>query len=188
VKRCSLQASDGGLDPAQRVVIDKIRNGTSLLLMGPPGSGKTHCALYTLDVFGLRNSEAVLYTAPTADLALQAYANLSETFHQVEVGIVTLLVSRVPSKPKIVVGTPQELWSFLATRHFPLLYTVVIVDEVHTLTQTEIGYSDALHHILQGLRPRNTKQVLALSATVPEEAVSLLTHPRNRGVYGHCCG
>lgn len=173
LKRCQQSAQNDTLDPIQKQAIKVIREGKSILLMGSPGSGKTHCALYTLDVFGMKNSEdVVLYVAPTAELALQAYTNLCETFPTVSVGIVTLLLSYVTSHPKILVGTPQELWSYLCNS--PVRWNKAVIDEVHTLSDHKLGYSDALHYLMMGLRGNINVQLVALSATIHEDDVNHL--------------
>lgn len=173
VNKCQDAAQTDTLDDSQKTAIQAIRSGSSVLLMGPPGSGKTHCALYTLDVFGMKASRnAVLYVAPTAELALQAYTNLCETFPNVSIGIVTLLLSHVAQKPKILVGTPQELWSYLC--HSSVSWSTAIFDEIHTLSNQALGYSDALTYLMMGMRGVPNAQLIALSATINDDDVNYL--------------
>ncbi len=161
LKRCEQLGTTDTLDAAQRQAIAAIRAGQSVLLGGPPGSGKTHCALYTLDIFGL--SKTVLYVSPTAELALQAFANLKETFGSLAVGIVTPLLAHVPPQVSVLVGTPQEMWSYL--RQSPLAWEIAILDEIHTISDASLGYSDALQYLMMSMQGE-AKQVIALSATI----------------------
>lgn len=158
------------LDAAQREAIRTIRSGESVLLTGPPGSGKTHCALFALDVFALRHdTRVVLYVVPTAELALQAFANLCETFPALSVGIATLTMSHIGPRPNMIVGTPQEMWSYLSQSSHD--WDTIILDEIHTIANTELGYSDALQYIAGGSA---VTQIIALSATIHPTDVELL--------------
>lgn len=163
------------LDTTQAHAINMIRDNQSVLILGPPGSGKTHCALYSLDVFALRKSDdLVVYVAPTSELVLQAYANLCETFSTLSIGIVCPLLNSVDAKANIVVGTPQELWIYLSQSE--LVWSKVIADEVHTITDNTLGYADSLKYLLYGLRMSRSerKSLIALSATIHSDDVPKL--------------
>lgn len=162
------------LDSSQRTAIRYIKDGESVLLMGNPGTGKTTCALYTLDLLAVKKcDECVLYVAPTMELTLQAFANLSETFPSLSVGIVTTTIVKTFKKPHILVGTPLELWAFLSTNS-TLQWTTTIVDEVHTITTEEFGYADAIKHLLGGMSKHTNKTLVALSATINPDDVEPL--------------
>lgn len=161
------------LEPNQARAIELIRMGTSVLIMGPPGSGKTHCTLYTLDVHAMKNAkEIAIYVAPTSELVLQAFSNLSETFPTLSIGLVCPLMFHV-EKPNIIVGTPQELWVFLSQSKY--VWNKAIIDEVHTISEETLGYADSVRYLLCGLRMASPRTLVALSATVHPEDVRVLT-------------
>lgn len=168
VSRLRQSNSGDNLEQKQALAIQKIRNGESIILYGPPGSGKTHVALYTLDVLASRKvNDLTLYTAPTSELALQSFCNLAETFPNVSIGIVCPLVFHMSPNPSIIVGTPCELWVYLVQTK--LSWSKLIIDEVHTISNKEMGYSDALYYLTKGLRFSSSKTLVALSATVNDK-------------------
>jgi hypothetical protein len=162
------------LDPAQAEAIRLIRSGESVVILGPPGSGKTHCALFDLETFASNTSstETVIYIAPTSELVLQSYANLSVTFPNARVGIICPLTTKVNGRPNILVGTPQEVWTYLAQSQ--IKFSRIIIDEAHTIVDTEMGYSDSLVYLLQRVNKEPNKRVVALSATIHVDDVPIL--------------
>ena len=163
------------LDPWQTEMVEYIRAGRSVLVVGPTSGGKTFASMAAMD--WLLNSTAdisLAYVAPTFHLALQTYANLVKTFPNVGVSLITGIINSLAKNAKIWVGTPADLWSYLTATGES--FTIGIFDEVHTLSETfgEGIESRITSHALANLLAKCTRQVIALSATIGASDVTTI--------------
>jgi len=162
------------LEPWQTRSIAKIRDGQSLLIIGPTSGGKTTLALYALEIFNKipKTKKVLVYVAPTFHLALQEFANISKTFEGVS--LVTGIINTIVKDCQIWVGTPDCLNSYFTAIN--MTFDIGIFDEVHTLsTEFDTSYEGfILARSLSSLMQRCKEQIIALSATINETDVKKL--------------
>lgn len=164
------------LDEDQSKAIDLLRKGESLIIQSEPGMGKTHISLYSLDRFVTtkkNNQGVIVYIAPTSDLALQAFSNLSETFPGFPVGIATSLIYMVNRNCKIIVGTPLETLNYF--RQFSMQWSTMIIDEIHELNNKTSDLSLSINELVGKYHVKEKPQIIGLSATIhPDDEILLV--------------
>ena len=163
------------LDPWQSEMVEHIRSGRSVLVVGPTSGGKTFASMAAMD--WLVNSTAdvsLAYVAPTFHLALQTYANLVKSFKNVGISLVTGVINSLARNSKIWVGTPADLWSYLTATGET--FTIGIFDEIHTLSETfgEGIEARITSHAIANLLVKCSRQVIALSATISDTDVTTI--------------
>jgi hypothetical protein len=163
------------LDPWQSEMVEHIRSGRSVLVVGPTSGGKTFASMAAMD--WLVNSTAdvsLAYVAPTFHLALQTYANLVKSFKNVGISLVTGVINSLARNAKIWVGTPADLWSYLTATGET--FTIGIFDEIHTLSETfgEGIEARITSHAIANLLVKCSRQVIALSATISDTDVTTI--------------
>jgi Lhr-like helicase len=164
------------LDPWQHEMVEHIRSGRSLLVVGPTSGGKTFASMSAMDSL-LRTSDSSItlaYVAPTFHLALQTYANLVRSFQTVGISLITGIINTISKDTKIWVGTPSDLWSYLSATGED--FTIGIFDEIHTLSETFGEGIEAVvtSHAIANLLLKCRTQVIALSATIGDADISTI--------------
>ena len=163
------------LDPWQSQMVEHIRSGRSVLVVGPTSGGKTFASMAAMDwLVNSTTDVSLAYVAPTFHLALQTYANLVKSFKNVGISLVTGVINSLARSAKIWVGTPADLWSYLkATGE---TFTIGIFDEIHTLSETfgEGIEARITSHAIANLLVKCSRQVIALSATISDIDVTTI--------------
>jgi hypothetical protein len=174
-----LEQTSGGnkysLDPWQSEMVEHIRSGRSVLVVGPTSGGKTFASMAAMDWLVNSTADVTLaYVAPTFHLALQTYANLVKSFKNVGISLVTGVINSLARNAKIWVGTPADLWSYLTATGET--FTIGIFDEIHTLSETfgEGIESRITSHAIANLLVKCSRQVIALSATISDTDVTTI--------------
>jgi superfamily II RNA helicase len=166
------------LDPFQAEAIAHLREGRSVLVAAPTGTGKTIIADYVVDQ-ALAEGREVVYTAPIKALSNQKYRDYTRLHGRSNIGLVTgdLVINQ---DAQIRIMTTEILRNILlqGTRSPDLSH--VIIDEVHFLDDEERGtvWEELLIYL-----PRDVK-IVALSATLPniEEFAQWLEYVRGEPV------
>lgn len=166
------------LDPWQIKMVRLASAGESILVHGPTSGGKTFATTAALGEILKNNEKKLLYVAPTFQLALQTYANLSKTFPNFKVSLLTGTINYIAPESRIYIGTPRDLWTYLSTVSDNKFH-IGIFDEIHTISLT--GNKDRDHAIraeaIGNLLTLCPLQVAALSATInPEDLASLRSY------------
>jgi len=151
------------LDPFQRVAIDALESGHSVLVAAHTSAGKTVVAEYAF-AMAIRDKSRAIYTSPLKALSNQKYRELAEEFK--DVGLLTGDVTINPNASCLVMTT-EILRSMLyggsdAVREAGL----IVFDEVHYLRDAERGvvWEEAI-----SLAPPGASLAF-LSATLPNAA------------------
>jgi superfamily II RNA helicase len=147
------------LDDFQRRAIDAIRQGSSVIVSAPTGSGKTLVAEFAIHA-ALAHGRRLAYTTPLKALSNQKFGDFGRQFGTDSVGILTGDVKVNPFAP-ILVMTTEILRNMFYTGGLPGLETVVL-DECHYMGDE--GRGTVWEEIIVNA-PRDAKLV-ALSATV----------------------
>lgn len=166
------------LDPWQIKMVKLTSIGESILVQGPTSGGKTFATTAALGEILKNNEKKLLFVAPTFQLALQTYANLSKTFPSFKVSLLTGTINYIAPESRIYIGTPRDLWTYLSTVSDNKFH-IGIFDEIHTVSLT--GNTDRDHVIraeaIGNLLTLCPLQVAALSATInPEDLASLRSY------------
>lgn len=148
-------------DPFQQEAILNIRQGTSVFLSAPTGSGKTVLAEVAMEE-SLRLKGMAIYTAPIKALSNQKFRDFYLHYSQ-KIGILTGDVTLNPQAPLLIMTTEIYRNSLYEEKGRFAQCRWVIFDEVHYLDDPERGtvWEEALL-----LTPSQTN-ILALSATIP---------------------
>ncbi|HCP46842.1 MAG TPA: hypothetical protein DIU15_12420 [Deltaproteobacteria bacterium] len=166
------------LDAFQVEAIDHVKEGRSVLVSAPTGTGKTIIADYIVDQ-SLQRHVDVIYTAPVKALSNQKFRDYTRLHGQDAVGLVTgdLVVNR--DAPVRIMTTEILRNMLLAGEELPNLQSVII-DEIHFLDDVERG--TVWEEVLIYLPPR--VRILGLSATLSniQEFADWLTHVRGQQV------
>ena len=147
------------LDPFQVQAIDALRDGRSVLVAAPTGTGKTIIADWIVEE-ALQQGKQVIYTAPIKALSNQKFRDYTRLYGD-KVGLVTgdLVIRR--DAPCLVMTTEILRNILLAGETLPDL-RAVIVDEIHFLDDRERGtvWEELLIYL------PTTVQIVGLSATL----------------------
>jgi superfamily II RNA helicase len=154
-------------DPWQIEFIKYVEEGKSVIVQTPTSAGKTFISMIALNsrIQKTKNEENICYVAPTVDLALQTFANMSKSFNY-QLSLITKKLSYIPqNKTKIFIGTPNELWLYFKSENIKI--SIGIFDEIHTIS-TEYGKlrSEAIGNLINLC---DKKQIILLSATLHEK-------------------
>lgn len=149
------------LDTFQREAIAHLRNGASVFVAAPTGSGKTLIADYVVDMArGL--GKGVIYTAPIKALSNQKFKQFKEVFGEDNVGLVTGDVVRNEMAPVLLMTT--EIFRNILFDHSRSLEDIayVIFDEIHYIADEARGFvwEESLIFLPEHIR------FLGLSATI----------------------
>jgi len=147
------------LDPFQVQAIDALREGRSVLVAAPTGTGKTIIADWIVEE-ALEQGKQVIYTAPIKALSNQKFRDYTRLYGD-RVGLVTgdLVIRR--DAPCLVMTT-EILRNILLTGESLPDLRAVIVDEIHFLDDRERGtvWEELLIYL------PTTVQIVGLSATL----------------------
>ena len=148
-------------DPFQEEAIRAIRQGRSVFVSAPTGSGKTVIAEVAVEE-ALRAGGMAIYTAPIKALSNQKFRDFHARYND-RVGILTGDVTLNPEAPLLIMTTEIYRNSLFEEKTRFARCRWVIFDEVHYIDDPERGtvWEEALL-----LTPRET-EILALSATIP---------------------
>jgi len=92
------------LDPFQRAAIEHLRDGKSVLVAAPTGTGKTVVAEFAIWT-ALREGKRVFYTAPIKALSNQKFRDFRERYGAEQVGLMTGDIVENPTAPIVVMTT-----------------------------------------------------------------------------------
>ncbi len=166
------------LDPFQAQAIAHIREGRSVLVSAPTGTGKTIIADYIVEQ-ALSQGKDVIYTAPIKALSNQKYRDYTRLFGKERVGLMTgdLVINR---EANLRIMTTEILRNMLLTGEVLTNLAYVIIDEIHFLDDEERGtvWEEVLIYL-----PSHVK-VLGLSATLRNlrQFAAWLSHVRGETV------
>ncbi|MEO0605078.1 MAG: DEAD/DEAH box helicase, partial [Myxococcota bacterium] len=148
------------LDPFQEAAITTLRDGGSVLVCAPTGTGKTIIADWMVDD-ALSRGKRVMYTAPIKALSNQKFRDYRSTFGDERVGLLTgdLVINR--DAPCLVMTT-EILRNMLLTGDPLDDLAAVVLDEIHFLDDRERGtvWEEVLIYL------PSTVQIVGLSATL----------------------
>ncbi|MCP4807191.1 MAG: DEAD/DEAH box helicase [Proteobacteria bacterium] len=166
------------LDPFQEQAITWLRDGRSVLVCAPTGTGKTLVADAVVDL-ALEEGRQVIYTAPVKALSNQKFRDYCRLHGEQNVGLVTgdLVIRR--DAPCLVMTT-EILRNMLLVHEDLSDLKAVVLDEIHFLDDRERG--TVWEEVLIYLSP--DVQVVGLSATLSnvEEFAEWLSTVRGKRV------
>ncbi|PIU42427.1 MAG: hypothetical protein COS99_00255 [Candidatus Omnitrophica bacterium CG07_land_8_20_14_0_80_42_15] len=148
-------------DPFQQNAIDYIKQGFSVIVSAPTGSGKTVIAEYVINDCLLKN-DRVIYTAPIKALSNQKFRDFQENFKD-KIGILTGDVSINPTASVLIMTTEIFRNKILEEGNNLKNFSWIIFDEIHYLDDYERGsvWEESLIFLPEHMR------LLGLSATIP---------------------
>ena len=149
------------LDDFQRVAIDAVDQGSSVLVAAPTGSGKTVVAEFAIERALARGGKA-FYTTPLKALSNQKFGDLVAKHGAANVGLLTG-DNTINSEASVVVMTTEVLRNMLYERSDTLSgLASVVMDEVHYLQDPYRGavWEEVLIHLPLSV------SVVCLSATI----------------------
>ncbi|MHA2011358.1 MAG: DEAD/DEAH box helicase, partial [Candidatus Helarchaeota archaeon] len=159
----------------QRDCIRKINEDKDLLLVAPPGSGKTLVGLYLI-YYIICKSNIPVYLVPTTELLKEKW-RVFQDFFGIEVYVHILSgefksdVSKLKGKKNIVILSTYEAFSSFMYRikNFKIFDRIapfggVVVDEVHYLADEVRGVG--LEFLVHELQKRYGLQMLLMSASI----------------------
>ncbi len=148
------------LDPFQEAAITTLRDGGSVLVCAPTGTGKTIIADWMVED-ALNRGKRVIYTAPIKALSNQKFRDYRALFGDERVGLLTgdLVINR--DAPCLVMTT-EILRNMLLTGDPIDDLAAVILDEIHFLDDRERGtvWEEVLIYLSSSV------QIVGLSATL----------------------
>ena len=154
------------LDPFQKEAIEALKNGVSVVVSAPTGSGKTAIAEFVIEE-ALKTHERVFYTTPLKALSNQKFHDFQKKYGEEKIGILTgdtainrdgqILVMTTEIYRNMLYGTVVGLKNE-DLKH--LRY--VVLDECHYMNDPERGtvWEESIIY-----SPKDI-QILALSATI----------------------
>jgi ATP-dependent RNA helicase HelY len=166
------------LDPFQETAITHLREGRSVLVCAPTGTGKTIVADAVVER-ALTEGKRVVFTAPIKALSNQKYRDYCRIYGKDKVGLVTgdLVINR--DAPCLVMTT-EILRNMLLTGEDTSQLMAVVLDEIHFLDDRERGtvWEEVLIYLPSSV------QILGLSATLSnvQEFADWLSHVRGSTV------
>ncbi|KAL8793358.1 MAG: hypothetical protein Q9195_004036 [Heterodermia aff. obscurata] len=124
------------LDPFQKVSIQSIERGESVLVSAHTSAGKTVVAEYAI-AQSLKNGQRVIYTSPIKALSNQKYREFAAEFG--DVGLMTGDVTINPTATCLVMTT--EILRSMLYRGSEIMREVawVVFDEIHYMRDKNIG-------------------------------------------------
>ncbi|MEZ0227270.1 MAG: DEAD/DEAH box helicase [Planctomycetota bacterium] len=148
------------LDEFQKVALDAISKGESVIVAAPTGAGKTLIAEYAIEK-ALKEGRRVVYTAPIKALSNQKFRDFSATYPG-DVGVTTGDVSINPQAPAMIMTTEIFRNTIFDNPERLKDVATVIFDEIHYMDDPERGtvWEESLI-----FAPPEIK-VVALSATI----------------------
>lgn len=158
------------LDDFQKLAIEHIQNGKSVVVCAPTGAGKT-CIAQSAIHLALEKGERIFYTTPLKALSNQKYNDFSRIYGEDLVGLLTGDTT-INRDAQIVVMTTEVFRNMLYGTTFGDLkdnlnnVKYVVLDEVHYMNDESRGtvWEESIIYC-----PTNI-QLIALSATVQNSA------------------
>ncbi len=158
------------LDDFQKLAIEHIQNGKSVVVCAPTGAGKT-CIAQSAIHLALEKGERIFYTTPLKALSNQKYNDFSRIYGEDLVGLLTGDTT-INRDAQIVVMTTEVFRNMLYGTTFGSLkdnlnnVRYVVLDEVHYMNDESRGtvWEESIIYC-----PTNI-QLIALSATVQNSA------------------
>lgn len=149
------------LDVFQLTACARVEDGEGVLVAAPTGAGKTIVGEFAV-YMALQTKTRAYYTTPIKALSNQKYQELSETYGESKIGLLTGDVSINPNA-EIIVMTTEVLRNMIYASSTSLeRLAYVVLDEVHYLADRSRGsvWEEVILHLPQSI------QIIALSATV----------------------
>lgn len=149
------------LDEFQLSACAKVESGEGVLVAAPTGAGKTIVGEFAV-YMALQTQSRAYYTTPIKALSNQKYQELSETYGEDKIGLLTGDLSINPNA-EIIVMTTEVLRNMIYASSSSLeRLAYVVLDEVHYLADRSRGavWEEVILHLPQSI------QIIALSATV----------------------
>lgn len=154
------------LDDFQKLAIEHIQNGKSVVVCAPTGAGKT-CIAQSAIHLALEKGERIFYTTPLKALSNQKFNDFSKHYGEDLVGLLTGDTT-INRDAQIVVMTTEVFRNMLYGTTFGDLkdnlqnVKYVVLDEVHYMNDEDRGtvWEESIIYC-----PTNI-QIIALSATV----------------------
>ncbi|MBR5303277.1 MAG: DEAD/DEAH box helicase [Candidatus Gastranaerophilales bacterium] len=158
------------LDDFQKLAIEHIQNGKSVVVCAPTGAGKT-CIAQSAIHLALEKGERIFYTTPLKALSNQKFNDFSRLYGEDLVGLLTGDTT-INRDAQIVVMTTEVFRNMLYGTTFGDLkdnlqnVKYVVLDEVHYMNDEDRGtvWEESIIYC-----PTNI-QIIALSATVQNSA------------------
>jgi len=150
------------LDPFQEKAVNALKDGNSVIVSAPTGSGKTLIADCMI-AYELTKGKKVVYTAPIKALSNQKFKEFSKQFGNHKVGIMTGDLVINSHAPLLIMTT--EIYRNMLLVKDPMVEDIsyVIFDEVHYINDIERGTVWEESFIFSPPHVR----FCALSATIP---------------------
>jgi ATP-dependent RNA helicase HelY len=153
------------LDAYQRVALDHLDAGRSVVVCAPTGAGKTVVAEHAIRA-ALTRGQSSIYTTPLKALSNQQRAELARTFG-VTVGLMTGDRVEHPHAPIVVMTTEVLRALLLSQAQIVEGVGTVVLDEFHWIQDPQRG--GVWEQVVIAAPPATT--LVCLSATLPGAAV-----------------
>src|SRR3989344_7919853 len=167
--------------PIQEKAIPGVIEGKDIVGIAQTGTGKTLAfGIPMLQKFLQSPTGNGLIVVPTRELALQVDEAIRSVSHSFGIKTAVLIggtslgpqVQQIRKGPRIVIATPGRLIDHLNQQNIRLNnVAIVVLDEADRML--DMGFLPQIRKIFQGLPPKESRQTMLFSATMPPEVMQI---------------
>ena len=167
--------------PIQEKAIPGVIEGKDIVGIAQTGTGKTLAfGIPMLQKFLQSPTGNGLIVVPTRELALQVDEAIRSVSHSFGIKTAVLIggtslgpqIQQIRRGPRIVIATPGRLIDHLNQRNIRLNnVAIVVLDEADRML--DMGFLPQIRKIFQALPPKESRQTMLFSATMPPEVMQI---------------